>query len=125
MSAIMHINQKLHKREHCLWVFSLFCIFVINHLKTEIKLNYSAPRSKHTPSRLCKTSKLILCREIMAVCSRSLQTTSVYCEQNVEWECDRTDIAEVYIRSLILKFQVLELSVVTVPRKGIVHIILD
>jgi hypothetical protein len=34
----------------------LFCIFVIHHLKNEIKLKYlktqSVPRSKHTPSRL-------------------------------------------------------------------------
>jgi hypothetical protein len=30
----------------------------------------SVPRSKHTPSQLYKTSQLMLCMEIIAVCSQ-------------------------------------------------------
>jgi hypothetical protein len=45
----------------------------INHLKTNLNLNYiktqSVPRSKHSIS-VIKTSQLMLYREIIAVCSQ-------------------------------------------------------
>ena len=46
----------------------------------------SVPRSKHIPSRLKKTSQLMLYREIIAVCSEiHTKQVNTLCGQNVEF----------------------------------------
>ena len=60
----------------------------VKPLKTETELYIniqSVPRSKHTPSRLYKTSQLMLYREIIAVCSEiHTKHINTLCGQNVE-----------------------------------------
>jgi hypothetical protein len=81
----------------------LFYIFGINQLSTEIKLNnitglVRTAQLTHV-ALFVSTSQLMLYREIIAVFSE-IHTKSIntLCGQNVEWDCNRTDSATVYIR---------------------------
>jgi len=59
---------------------------VVLYLKTQF-----VPRSKHTPSRLKKTSRLMLYREIIAVCSEiHTKHINTLCGQKVEFENAKT-----------------------------------